>query len=1182
MRLKRLDLLRYGHFTDKSLELHAGKSDFHIVFGPNEAGKSTALSAIEDLLFGIPATSLYGFKHDYSSMRIGAVLENGADTLEVLRRKGNKDTLLGPEGSPLPGGDGVLRPYLAGADRTFFERMFSLDHKRLEAGGQAILEAKDDVGQMLFSAGAGIGGLRERLTLLTAEAEELWSARRAKHRKFYIAEDKFTEATKELRDQTLSATKWRELKKAYEEAAEAYTEIDKAISDATTARNQLSRIRRVFRDVRRKQELDELIGAIGEVVALPEDASNLVAEAESKDANINARIGTLEDQLKRAEEAFEKLAGDETILQRAVDVRQICERRIEIRREKADLPKREAELEAADKELKSHAAELDWRDENPAVLIARIPSRPKVSVVRSLLNHKGELESEVTTKAGLLEEAKEEQGNLKQDLSEGGEPADVSRLAITLKTVREQGDIAGRVRAAEKSLNNANGQVQRRFGVLDPAVDEAVLIEMSVPPRPKVQKQREAQDDWRRRLKETRQSAVSIQQDLDRAVAAREQVIRDEQVVTAEDLDNARGRRNSVWQLVKLKHIEGQPIPADQAEQYKAEITDLAGALEPAILRADELADRRFDHAEAAGRITEINRKIGEREILLGQMQDNETKLVEEGEQLKSDWAALWAGAPFDPDTPEIMLGWLEDRESVIEAVEARDEAERTLEVARGEEQVARQQLLAELAVLGIDIGGLEADGLSILVERAAEELRFRASEADNKKQLEEDIAEANKSIKRRQRDLEAAKETLGKWQDEWAAALGNLGLAVDTPTEAVESQIDIIDQMRDTATRINSLRNDRIEKIKKDIADFNEVVADLVAIVAPDLKDKPADDAVAELESRLNEAERVQDLREKQGEDIQGLKEQIEALEGQRRELVASISHLKQAAGVDDSDSLKAAIERSDNQRALRKSWQEIIKKLQQDGDGKSAEELEAECEGLEIDKVTAQEGSLDAELDDLRNQLSAAGEVRLKARQEFQAIGGDDAAAQAATDKEEALTEMSEVAERYTRVRTSAFLLQWAIDRYRREKQAPLVNRAGELFQIMTGGSFASLRVDFDDQDNAKLNGVRADESVVPVPVSGMSTGTADQLFLALRVGAIEDYLQRADALPFVADDLFINFDDERAAAGFKILGQLAEKTQVLFFTHHQHLLDIARETMGTSVNTVSLNEQAVSVAT
>jgi len=94
-------------------------------------------------------------------------------------------------------------------------------------------------------------------------------------------------------------------------------------------------------------------------------------------------------------------------------------------------------------------------------------------------------------------------------------------------------------------------------------------------------------------------------------------------------------------------------------------------------------------------------------------------------------------------------------------------------------------------------------------------------------------------------------------------------------------------------------------------------------------------------------------------------------------------------------------------------------------------------------------------------------------------------------------------------------------------------------------------------------------------------MSTGTADQLYLALRIAAIEDYLQRAGALPFVADDLFINFDDERAAAGFKLLSKLSKKTQVLFFTHHQHLVDLARETLGGSVSVVSLSDEKASAA-
>lgn len=190
---------------------------------------------------------------------------------------------------------------------------------------------------------------------------------------------------------------------------------------------------------------------------------------------------------------------------------------------------------------------------------------------------------------------------------------------------------------------------------------------------------------------------------------------------------------------------------------------------------------------------------------------------------------------------------------------------------------------------------------------------------------------------------------------------------------------------------------------------------------------------------------------------------------------------------------------------------------------------------------------------------------------RSAFEAIGGDDSAAEAAAARQAALVELREVAEQYVRVRSAATLLQWAVERYRREKQAPLLKRAGEAFATLTGGSFCDLRVEFDENDNAQLAGLRPDG--VLVAVGGMSTGTSDQLYLALRVASIEDYLARAEALPFIADDLFINFDDGRAAAGFEVLGRLATKTQILFFTHHRHLVDIAERTLGKSVNVVSL---------
>ena len=165
--------------------------------------------AIEDLLFGIPDRSPYDFLHNYKTLRIGARMENEADRLEFRRRKGKRETILGPDGLPMAGGEGLLGPFLGGADRAFFDRMFNLSHDRLAEGGRAIIEAKDDVGQMLFSAGTGLSDLRERLRQLDDEADGLWGPHRSGQRRYHQAEARFNNATKQQREYSLSANAWR-------------------------------------------------------------------------------------------------------------------------------------------------------------------------------------------------------------------------------------------------------------------------------------------------------------------------------------------------------------------------------------------------------------------------------------------------------------------------------------------------------------------------------------------------------------------------------------------------------------------------------------------------------------------------------------------------------------------------------------------------------------------------------------------------------------------------------------------------------------------------------------------------------------------------------------------------------------------------------------------------------------
>ena len=89
----------------------------------------------------------------------------------------------------------------------------------------------------------------------------------------------------------------------------------------------------------------------------------------------------------------------------------------------------------------------------------------------------------------------------------------------------------------------------------------------------------------------------------------------------------------------------------------------------------------------------------------------------------------------------------------------------------------------------------------------------------------------------------------------------------------------------------------------------------------------------------------------------------------------------------------------------------------------------------------------------------------------------------------------------------------------------------------------------------------------------MEGLSEATRDQLFLSLRVAAIERFCRENEPLPFIADDLFMTSDEERVLPLLHILAELGRTTQVIAFTHHRHVVDIAKDltTAGVFVHTM-----------
>lgn len=1176
MRIRRLDLIAYGHFTGEGFDLPKAEPDIHFVYGLNEAGKSTTLCGIEDLLFGIPANSRHGFLHSYGSMRLGAAVEGSGAVLEFVRRKGNKDTLLDKSGTPLPAGDAAIAPFLNGAERAFYARMFCLDHARLRQGGREILEAQDDVGQILFSAGAGIAGLREHLEKLRAEADALWAKRRASHRKYFQAEDKLEEAEKAIREHTVLAAHWHELRTALERADETYAALETEIEKRAIEARKLGRIRRVYRNMQKHADLSRRIAELGDVVPLPEDAARLLQDALDDETQARIRLTTLTEQIEALRSERSALSYDERLLARGDDIRILNERRIQVRAGRSDLPKRRAELTAAESELKRMAAELDWQADDSAQIAARIPPRPRIAPARALAKRHGELVVAEATARAASQEADETLSALAQEIKEDGEAADLSGLAAAITVAREAGDIQGRIAASERQEKDAERAIQQLFESLRPSLNAgAELRLLPVPQKEVVERHRDQARETAQRLQACRDRIRQAEQALKRHHRAYERTTGTEHAVPLEELLRLRERRDTGWSIIRRKYIENLSVPEAEIEAFSTDGSP-ADAYELAVRSADEGADQRYERAEATARLAEIARQIAEHDEQLEELRGQEQALCHDEEALDAQWRVLWKDVPVTLLSPDDMLVWLDTRTEILRTLESSEAAKREAALLRGEETRMKALLTDELSSIAVDITPLLEKPLRVVLELAVDIQRQHLAKLEARRKLEDAHKKAASDAARKRKSLQEAGQSLSDWSAQWSGAVGALGLDAQAAVETLEVQIDVIERMREVAGRITDLKRERIEKIERDIAAFETEVSDIAGAVAPQLADTDADSAALELERLLNESAQTQEAAAQLDARIAAEQKKIDECAQARREAMDAIARLQTVAGVSSTEELESAIRRSDECRTLNSDLEAAAAVLAQDGDGLSLPDLASECASADIDQVTAREETVNRDLADLRNRQLEATEARSAARRAFEAIGGSDKAARAAADKQTALAEMKGIAEEYIRLRSAEMLLQWAIERYRREKQAPLLKRAGELFAILTGGSFSELQLDFDDHDKAQLAGVR--ENGDRVAVSGMSTGSADQLYLALRVAAVEDFLDHAPPLPFIADDLFINFDDERAEAGIKVLAQLANKTQVLFFTHHQHLLDIARAAIGADASIISLPARAV----
>lgn len=1185
MRLRSLELLRFGPFSDRVLDFcshphphphprphphshphphphpgpEPGPAGLHVIQGDNEAGKSTALRAVTALLYGFPHQTPDDHRHARTELRVGAEIEDDAGArLRFVRRKGNKNTLLGPDGEPLP--DDVLDPFLGGVTQADFERMYGLDHPRLVEGGADLLQGRGELGQALFGAATGLRGVRALAERLADEAGAIFK-RNASKARLNQALKRHQEARRRAQQVVLKPAEWERARRERDEAAEALERLREEERAARARRAERQRLLDALPDLRARAALQQQQAELEPVVLLPSDAGARRVAAGTVLRSNALRARQLADERERVDARLAELEVPEALL--------ALESRLE------DLDEASAVTAKALRDRAEHMAKIEAGRAELATLLAALPGAPSLDALaeRQLDAAQQTRIRSLAREGEAVRAALDAQRQAEHASLEALEAAHAARAALgpelemgplraVVEAARAEGNLEAQQRERRARIAQAREEADRAVAALPFwQGDLETLAALPVPGEAtlRVHAERlERLDAERLRLEERRRRLQEEREEVEREL---EGLIGAASPPGPEDLAAARARRDGIWRGIRSVWLD-RASPEAPPEL-------LAARFEAASGEADATGDRLFAEHERVARTAGLRRRLERSERQAQALAAAEAALEEEGRTHAEDWRSAWAEAGLSPRAPKEMQGWLAVRRELIDQLGRITALESERDAADRDLTRHREACAASLAGLGEALPDATA-GLTALLARAGEVLEREQEAGRIRERCEADVERAEQGVRRARAELAAAARHEADWRERWGRVVSLLALGPDCAPAEADAVLDRLDGINERARTLEGLR-ERVRHIDRDAEDF---VASVFAIAREAGEDPgAAPEQVGESEirdARARAADLVRALRD--GLQARGLRESLlerrDEVDRERQEIgrereaaEANLAELTALAAVPDVEALEAAEQRSARKRQVQERLAEVEERLARGDEPIAA--LEAVAEQVETSDLEMEIAELDRDLETIATRRDQAAQRLAAVEHALEALDGSDAAAEAAAEAEAALAEIDRLAREYAEKKAAELLLRREVQRFAEENQDPILAQTSDYFGRITLGRFDGVVSGYSEADEPVIRCRRGSGELVDL--DGLSDGTRDQLYLSLRLAALVHHAGRAESMPLVVDDVLLTFDDARAAATLGLMGELAERAQILFFTHHARLVELAREAVG-----------------
>lgn len=697
MKIDRLDLLRFGHFTDLSLDLsHDG---VHIIVGRNEAGKTTAMAAIQQLLFGFPVRSQYAYIHELRDLTIGALLRDEAgEPLEIVRVKRQTDTLRSPDGTIIP--EHHLTKYLHDVDSKLFTSLFSVGHDEIVRGGEALLSTDGEVGRALFSASRGAANLDAALRKLDDRAAAIYKPS-ASNPTLNAAIRDFKTKSDTARRLAASPAEAVALDQDLQVATDAY-------AAKTAARRAIAGRRAILERVRsarpllaslialqaQRQTLEEAGKLLDPTVEERfDDAGNHRTTARSRQSTETATVNRLETQLAG-------LHLDTDLTGKTDEIESLVAETGNYRVNVKDLPGLHRQVGNEERE------QLKLLGALPKATRTAAEAGTVITVAQSARLQ--ELSEERHTLQGALDQALVRRDDAHDTLKEfrkrlAAQPAaqDAHALATLVERLKASGDQEASHAADVQRADTADTALANAVTALGLDPDHRSNIDaLQVPPIDAI---RTTSAELARligiadRLNDDIEAQLKV---IDTDAEALERLLDEQHPRTQDELTEARTSRDIGWTHIIADWIDHTP-DVEAAAQW-THGASLADAYTAAVGHADQVADDLRADADAVATRAALETSLTEHNNKLRQLESSREENRTAFDTIQTGWEESWTQSTIKPTAPRAMETWHEQfRSAAKDAIALRSLTAEAQKSGAAIER-ARADLVSVLTALGI------------------------------------------------------------------------------------------------------------------------------------------------------------------------------------------------------------------------------------------------------------------------------------------------------------------------------------------------------------------------------------------------------------------------------------------------------------------------------------------------